>query len=321
MSELEILRAFYRAVEDASDNEARGYRLPAIERALEKARIKLEVVKWDDLNAFAKDALAYANLNGYVMALDDDEDDEDKEFAGWAKWVIWGLTKQGLLSPHDSKNDLYLITPAGRALVASADAPAELPPLPEGVRFNEDTGDGVYEYENEGGEWEFIARLYDDKLQIAGRWQMSISEWQAIFAHAARTKRGRCAMGMFDTIICDYPLPNPEHQNLSFQTKSLECLMDDYTITEDGRLIKHVVKYEVVPEEQRPYYGTPEWERGGISQLLGMLDAVTVGYEEVPYHGDIHMTAKVREATWVNYQVRFTEGRVSSVLFYGEETF
>jgi hypothetical protein len=49
-------------------------------------------------------------------------------------------------------------------------------------------------------------------------------------------------MGMFDEIICDYPLPgeppefvrDPGHV---FQTKSLDSTLDTYTITADGRLV------------------------------------------------------------------------------------
>jgi len=43
-------------------------------------------------------------------------------------------------------------------------------------------------------------------------------------------------MGMFDTITCEAELPVREHQVLSFQTKDLECLLDCYVITRDGRL-------------------------------------------------------------------------------------
>lgn len=46
-------------------------------------------------------------------------------------------------------------------------------------------------------------------------------------------------MGMFDTIHCEVPLPVAEHQSLAFQTKNLECLLDSYTITGDGRLVRH----------------------------------------------------------------------------------
>ena len=46
-------------------------------------------------------------------------------------------------------------------------------------------------------------------------------------------------MGLFDTIRCDYPLPDPRLQDVEFQTKSLDCAMQRYTITADGRLLRH----------------------------------------------------------------------------------
>lgn len=46
-------------------------------------------------------------------------------------------------------------------------------------------------------------------------------------------------MGMFDTIRCEYLLPDPEHNALDFQTKSLDSCLNVYTITRDGRLLRH----------------------------------------------------------------------------------
>jgi hypothetical protein len=46
-------------------------------------------------------------------------------------------------------------------------------------------------------------------------------------------------MGLYDTVKCEYPLPEPLHQDLEFQTKDLECLMDHYTITRDGGLVRN----------------------------------------------------------------------------------
>lgn len=44
-------------------------------------------------------------------------------------------------------------------------------------------------------------------------------------------------MGMFDMLKCDYPLPvHPEMQEREFQTKSLDCGLDQYLITADGKL-------------------------------------------------------------------------------------
>jgi hypothetical protein len=43
-------------------------------------------------------------------------------------------------------------------------------------------------------------------------------------------------MGMYDSIICEYPLPHAEVQEAIFQTKSFECLLDNYKIDEEGFL-------------------------------------------------------------------------------------
>ena len=47
-------------------------------------------------------------------------------------------------------------------------------------------------------------------------------------------------MGMFDDIVCKYPLPFPEDTKgyipNGFQTKDLDCGLDSYEIREDGTL-------------------------------------------------------------------------------------
>lgn len=103
-------------------------------------------------------------------------------------------------------------------------------------------------------------------------------------------------MGLFDTIYCEYPLPNPEHQELDFQTKNLECGMDTYTITRDGRLIRRA----------------PKSGRGPIRDI------------EWPLHGDIRIYTSLRNEdspdsrTWVEYVVRFTHGCVEWIRPYEE---
>jgi len=90
-------------------------------------------------------------------------------------------------------------------------------------------------------------------------------------------------MGLFDTVNCEYRMPNPAHQDLEFQTKDLECLLDRYVITRDGRLIR----------------------RG--SELRGLERDV-----EWPFHGDLCIYAGDPEnrERLVEYVVRFTHGRV-----------
>ncbi len=94
-------------------------------------------------------------------------------------------------------------------------------------------------------------------------------------------------MGMFDTIYCEYPLPDARHQDLDFQTKNLECFLDTYTITVDGRLVRRA--------------------RRGWGAGAGPERDI-----EWPLHGDIRIYTSVKseDPPWVEYVVRFTHGVV-----------
>ncbi len=59
-------------------------------------------------------------------------------------------------------------------------------------------------------------------------------------------------MGMFDSLRCEVPLPDGREFKGLAQTKSLDCLMDTYRITADGRLEREIVEFEDVPEHERP---------------------------------------------------------------------
>ena len=122
-------------------------------------------------------------------------------------------------------------------------------------------------------------------------------------------------MGLFDELKCEYPLPDAVVQEETFQTKSLNRTMDRYTISQEGRLILHKVRYEVVPEEEREYYGTPDWDEKPFVQIFGMLRSIPVGDVEIPYHGDIAFYTStgsrgVGDFEWFEYRARFTEGRL-----------
>jgi hypothetical protein len=91
---------------------------------------------------------------------------------------------------------------------------------------------------------------------------------------------------MYDTIYCEYPLPDARHQALDFQTKNLECALFTYTITRDGRLVR----------------------RAGTGWGKDIPDRDT----EWPLHGDIRIytSVKTEDPSWIEYVVRFTHGRV-----------
>ncbi|MBA3601126.1 MAG: hypothetical protein H0W45_07760 [Acidobacteria bacterium] len=121
-------------------------------------------------------------------------------------------------------------------------------------------------------------------------------------------------MGMFDYLKCEYTLPDSIAQNESFQTKSLDKVLGNYTITADGRLILHAVRYEFVPEEERPYYGKPEWEKP-FGKICGSLTNIPTGAVEIAYHGDIRFYTSIGsrendDYEWVEYQARFTDGKL-----------
>jgi len=121
-------------------------------------------------------------------------------------------------------------------------------------------------------------------------------------------------MGMFDYIKCEYQLPDSAVQNETFQTKSLDKGLEDYTITSDGRLIQHAVRFESVPEEERPFYGKPEWKKP-LGKVCGSIKSVPTGDAEIAYHGDIRFYTSIgsRETNdyeWFEYQARFTDGKL-----------
>lgn len=96
-------------------------------------------------------------------------------------------------------------------------------------------------------------------------------------------------MGLYDTIHCSYPLPEANHQDLDFQTKDLERFLGTYTITRDGRLMRH--------------------RRRGRLELDRDI--------EWPLHGDLRMYTSL-DREWIEYVVRFTHGRVEWIRPYEE---
>lgn len=59
----------------------------------------------------------------------------------------------------------------------------------------------------------------------------------------------------FDTIVCDYPLPEPDDQDREFRTRDLEGTLSRFTITRAGSLIRHAERSRFGP---RPVYDI-EW--------------------------------------------------------------
>lgn len=130
-------------------------------------------------------------------------------------------------------------------------------------------------------------------------------------------------MGMYDELECKYPLPFPEVQGETFQTKDFDCAADAYLIDTDGRLYLMNDGYRVVPEEQRPYYGKPEWENPkSLFRLMGSMEKVPCK-KDVNFHGDLHFYTSLRysevKSASVDFVARFTDGVVTSIRHEVEE--
>ena len=110
-------------------------------------------------------------------------------------------------------------------------------------------------------------------------------------------------MGMFDHVHCEMPMPDGrEVLKDSFQTKSLWCSMDRFTITGRGRLIYHRCRYEPAPDrEVKPGLWFPQYNRVEMEDI------------DMDYHGDLAINGTTAEDLLLSYAVRFTHGTVESI--------
>lgn len=122
-------------------------------------------------------------------------------------------------------------------------------------------------------------------------------------------------MGLYDTLKIKYPLPDLELQDSIFQTKSLVCAMLKYTINEDGELILHEVEWVEVPEEQRFYYGKPEWEKDDLYKMIGSIKSIPISYKKVNHTGFVRFyKISDNHKKWYEYLAKFVDGKLTNLL-------
>ena len=119
-------------------------------------------------------------------------------------------------------------------------------------------------------------------------------------------------MGMFDDIVCKYPLPLPEDtkgfQPRGFQTKDLENALDLYEIREDGTLWLY--------ECDREYTGG---DPNGVtfSEKFGEVKEINKRWTHVKLNKTINMyTYQHGEGEydyWVEFAVEFVDGIINKI--------
>jgi hypothetical protein len=107
-------------------------------------------------------------------------------------------------------------------------------------------------------------------------------------------------MGVFDRVRCQYPLPDPEAQDLEYQTKSTFApYLHDYIITPDGRLLRD----------------EPDWRDDQESDSPAGLGRENRRWVPVDFRGEleIHTTVKQPDESfrWYSYLFWFKDNRVA----------
>lgn len=105
-------------------------------------------------------------------------------------------------------------------------------------------------------------------------------------------------MSVFDTLHCDYPLPDPEFQSEEFQTKDLDRTLDRYRISADGRLWRLPRRTDLFTKDTRP------------------PDAAEQA-EDMQYHGELCFYTSTAKG-WIEYHAQFTHGYLDWILRPGE---
>lgn len=125
-------------------------------------------------------------------------------------------------------------------------------------------------------------------------------------------------MGMFDEVVCEYPLPDPTHNKIVFQTKDLVNELGRFKIAADGR-IRYVGG--VFPGSNKHDAWLADLHRDVHIYEHVWSESPPKGYYRAYRHGmgwsyqnlNTGETLDAVQPEWVEYVVRFTEGRVSRV--------
>ena len=119
-------------------------------------------------------------------------------------------------------------------------------------------------------------------------------------------------MGMFDDIVCKYPLPLPEDTKsfkpIGFQTKDLDNALDFYEIREDGTLWLRECEREYID-------GDPKGKTW--SEKIGIVKETKVWWTHVKLSKTINMyTFQQGEDEydyWVEFSIEFVDGVINKI--------
>lgn len=123
-------------------------------------------------------------------------------------------------------------------------------------------------------------------------------------------------MGMYDELLIEFALPEKykKYQGECFQTKSLQNRTDLYKIDRNGQLWFAKASWELLPEEERPNYGKPEWNTP-MGKIFGSMKIKTEKPLKCKYTGEIRFYTYLTEPlsfneTWLEITSFFYNGKM-----------
>jgi len=123
-------------------------------------------------------------------------------------------------------------------------------------------------------------------------------------------------MGMYDNLVCKYPLDSPEHNECMFQTKDLDNMLEFYLITQDGLLKKFKSKTKTVDtgedidtrhEESYEQYSNLNEDLYLHVNFTGEIRFYDFEDEEIGKDGFSETNG------WIEYSAYFINGKLQSV--------
>ncbi len=111
-------------------------------------------------------------------------------------------------------------------------------------------------------------------------------------------------MGMFDNLICKYPLPVDGANDLVYQTKDTDAqFLDDYEIREDGTLWHQ--EYDIEDKSDK--------NAEGIFRLAGCLTRINERWEQDFLTREIRFYTNIGEKGWIEFSAYFVKGQLKEL--------
>jgi|GEM_PF-2119023 len=124
-------------------------------------------------------------------------------------------------------------------------------------------------------------------------------------------------MGLYDKVTFEDGLDlrvadiGCELYEVTWQSKTinpLKPMLENYKITASGHLFKEEVRYEPVPEEERPGYdeGVGGFENE-CEKARGSIKKIHQGWSDTEYHGSFEVHTSI-DGEYFSLELKFTDG-------------